>query len=112
MLVAPGPPGQGVEDDGVLVAAVVEAGVEVQGQVVGVVADVDGEAGREAEVRGQRRVCSDPSGIWPGIHGRVCRTHQGQPSLGFTFTFISVPSLNDKPVIFCGDQRSNSCGHE
>lgn len=44
MLVAPASPGQGVEDEGVAVPAVVEAGVEVQRQVVGVVADVDGEA--------------------------------------------------------------------
>lgn len=45
LLIAPGTPGQRVEDDGVDVAAVIEAGVEVQGQVVRVVADVDGEAG-------------------------------------------------------------------
>lgn len=58
MLVPPAPPGQRVEDDGVVIAAVVEAGVEVQGQVVGVVTDVDGEAEREAEVRGQKGVPS------------------------------------------------------
>lgn len=58
VLVPPAPPGQRVEDDGVVIAAVVEAGVEVQGQVVGVVTDVDGEAGREAEVRGQKGVPS------------------------------------------------------
>lgn len=50
-LVGPGPPGQRVEDDDVVNAALVEAGVEVQGQVVGVVTDVDGEAGKEAEVQ-------------------------------------------------------------
>lgn len=46
LLVSPRPPGQRVEDDGVVVVAVVKAGVEVQGQVVGVMTDVDGEAGR------------------------------------------------------------------
>lgn len=46
VLVSPGPPGQRVEDDGVDIIAVVKAGVEVQGQVVGVMADVDGESGR------------------------------------------------------------------
>lgn len=45
LLVTPAPPGQRVEDNGVDVAAVLKAGVEVQGQVVGVVANVDGEAG-------------------------------------------------------------------
>lgn len=58
LLIGPGPPGQRVEDDGVDVAAVIKAGVEVQGQVFRVVADVDGEAGggrgQRWEVRGAR----------------------------------------------------------
>lgn len=61
MLGTPGPPGERVEDDGLVIAAVVEAGVEVQGQVFRVVSDVDGEAGREAEVR----VGVTTGGAWP-----------------------------------------------
>lgn len=107
MLVSPGPPGQRVEDDGVVIAAVVEAGVEVQGQVVGVVTDVDGEAGREAEVQ-RSEGCSEPSAsswkcFW-NVASRVCRTHQEQPCLGFTRTINSDPSMNDKSLIFCGDR--------
>lgn len=47
-LLAPAAPRQGVEDNGVVVATVVETGVEVHCDVFCVVADVDGEAEIEA----------------------------------------------------------------
>jgi len=46
-LLPPAAPGQRVEHDAVAVAAEVEARVEVHRDVVGVVADVDGEAAEE-----------------------------------------------------------------
>lgn len=59
-LLTPGTPRQRVAHDGVGVALVVEAGVEVHGDVVGVVADVEGEAARtgSAEVMSWRRNCT------------------------------------------------------
>lgn len=48
-LIAPAPTRQRVEDDGVDVAPVIETGIEVQGDVVGIVTNVDGEAATEAE---------------------------------------------------------------
>lgn len=48
-LIAPAPTRQCVEDDGVDVTPVIETGIEVQGDVVGIVTNVDGEAATEAE---------------------------------------------------------------
>lgn len=44
LLVTPGAPTQGVEDDDVAVASVVKAGVEVQGEVLAVMANIDWKA--------------------------------------------------------------------
>lgn len=41
LLVPPGPPTQGVKDDGVDNTSVIKTGVEVQGEVVTVVPNVD-----------------------------------------------------------------------